>query len=93
MTTAERPRSFSLAQREAILDDAIHYHAQEGWRLAFRTATMAQMVRDKPTNYLLLGVLLVLFVAPGLLYKTLFKGELGLYLEVNEVGDVASFCS
>lgn len=78
----------SIEQRRAILDEQIARAVRGGWRLATRTDTTAQLVRERRASCLVALILCLFLIVPGILYVLLYKGQRGLYIEVDELGRV-----
>jgi hypothetical protein len=74
--------------RRAILDHEISTQVGYGWRVATRTNTAAQLVKDKHASGCVAILLFCLAIVPGLIYLALARGHEGLYIEVNEYGEV-----
>lgn len=74
----------SIEERKAILDIEIAEKIRKGWRLADRTETGCNLVRDKRPNGFLLLLLLTISFIPGLGSTRTKK----LFVEVNEEGEI-----
>jgi len=78
----------TLEERKAILDKIIHNYVDDEWRVMGRTETTCRLIKEKQPNGCLLVFLYVLFILPGIIYMTTYKGSKRLYLEVDEEGVV-----
>lgn len=78
----------ALDDRKAMLEQEIGKQVVYGWRVANRTDTTVQLVKDKETNGCLLLFLFCLGIVPGLIYMATSRGQDGLYIEVDEYGRV-----
>ena len=81
-------RMKTLEERKAILDKIIHNYVDDEWRVMGRTETTCRLIKEKQPNGCLLVFLYVLFILPGIIYMTTYKGSKRLYLEVDEEGVV-----
>jgi len=78
----------SLEERKNILDREISKYTKQGWRVVSRTDTSAQLVRDKGASCLVALILALFLLVPAVLYLLLYKGTEGLYIEVDEDGNI-----
>lgn len=77
-----------MSTRRAILDQEISKQIGYGWRVANRTDTAAQLVKDKHASGCIAVLLFCLAIVPGLIYLAVARGQEGLYIEVDEFGQV-----
>jgi len=80
--------TLSLEERREILDREIAKYVKEGWRVVSRTDTTAQLLRDKSASCMLAFILALFLIVPAILYYLLYRGTEGLYIEVDEAGEV-----
>jgi excisionase family DNA binding protein len=78
----------TIDERKAILEAEIIKQQKKGWQIANRTDTTCQMVKEKKPETCLIVILFLLFVIPGLLYLILMKGNVTVYIEITEEGEV-----
>lgn len=80
----------TIEERKAILDKEITRQFKNGWRLASRTETGCQLVKDKERSGCLLVLLFLFFIIPGIFYL-LFTQGIGktVPVEVMEDGRVS----
>ena len=78
----------TLDKRTEILNKEVAYYVRAGWQVKAQTDTTAQLTRRRGINLIVFVLLLCLMILPGLLYLILYKGEEGLYIEVDSNGHV-----
>lgn len=88
MTSSSTRSPLSAQERKAILDVEVSKQAQLGWKLSTRTDTSAQLTKNKGPNITIALLLLLIMILPGILYLIFAKGEVSLYLEVDEFGNI-----
>jgi hypothetical protein len=75
-------------ERKAILEKEIRKYVSDEWRVMGRTDTTCRLIKEKQPNGCLLVFFYMLFILPGIIYMTTYKGSKRLYLEVNEEGEI-----
>ena len=78
----------TLEERKTILEYEITKQQKKGWQIASRTDTTCQLIKEKKPETCLIVILFLLFVIPGLLYLILTKGNVTVYIEITEEGEV-----
>lgn len=80
--------ALTIEERRQILEQEIAKYVKQGWRVISRTDTSAQLTRDKRASCLLALILALFLLVPAILYLLLYRGTEGLYIEVDEHGNV-----
>ncbi|HEY5469380.1 MAG TPA: helix-turn-helix domain-containing protein [Bacteroidales bacterium] len=78
----------TLEERKAILEAVIVKHQKNGWTITNRTDINCQLTKPKKPETCLVILLLLLFIIPGLLYLIFIKGNMTVFIEVDEYGKV-----
>jgi excisionase family DNA binding protein len=78
----------TIEERKAILAAVIVKHQKNGWTLTNQTDTNCQLTKPKKPETCLVIILLLLFIIPGLLYLIFIKGNMTVFIEVDEDGKV-----
>jgi excisionase family DNA binding protein len=78
----------TIEERKAILNDEIIKQQKKGWQITSRTDTTCQLIKEKKPETVVVVILILLFVIPGILYLIFMKGNVTVYVEVNEEGDI-----
>lgn len=91
--TVTKPASLSTEplsteQRRAILQDELVKQATLGWRVVAQSDFTAQIEQETPINVLIALILLVLGLLPGILYILFGKGKRGMFLSIDEYGQI-----
>lgn len=84
------PVVLTETQRSEMLDKIVLAYVRDGYRLASRTPTTAQLVKPKRFSCLLFLVLSLVILLPGLLYVLWFavSKDKSVFLEVNPDGSI-----
>ena len=80
--------ALTIEERRQILEQEISKYVKQGWRVVSRTDTSAQLTRDKRASCLLALILALFLLVPAILYLLLYRGTEGIYIEVDEHGNV-----
>lgn len=75
-------------ERKEILEAVIVEQQKNGWTVTNQTDTNCQLTKPKKPRTCLIVLLIFLFVIPGLLYLIFTKGNMTLFVEVDEEGKV-----
>ena len=78
----------TLEERKAILEAEIIKQQKKGWLIANRTGTTCQLTKEKKPETCLIVILFLLFVIPGLLYLIITKGNVTVYIEITDEGEI-----
>jgi excisionase family DNA binding protein len=78
----------TLEERKAILEAEIIKQQKKGWLIANRTDTTCQLTKEKKPETCLIVILFLLFVIPGLLYLIITKGNVTVYIEITDEGEI-----
>lgn len=78
----------TIEERKAILAAVIVKQQKNGWTVSNQTDTNCQMTKPKKPETCLVIILILLFVIPGLLYLIFIKGNMTVFIEVDEDGKV-----
>jgi DNA-binding CsgD family transcriptional regulator len=78
----------TIEERKAILNAVIIKHQKNGWTITNQTDTNCQLIKEKKPDTCLVVLLLLLFIIPGLLYLIFIKGNMTVFIEVDEEGKV-----
>lgn len=78
----------TIEERKAILTAVIVKHQKNGWTVTNQTDTNCQLTKEKKPETCLVVLLILLFIIPGLLYLIFAKGNMNVFIEVDEEGKV-----
>jgi excisionase family DNA binding protein len=78
----------TIEERKAILEAVIVQQQKGGWTVTNQTDTNCQLTKPKKPETCLVIFLLLLFIIPGLLYLIFIKGNMTVFVEVGEEGQV-----
>jgi excisionase family DNA binding protein len=78
----------TIEERKAIIAAIIVKHQKSGWIVTNQTDTNCQLRQPKKPDTCLVVFLFLLCIIPGLLYLIFAKGDMTVFIEVNEEGKV-----